>query len=177
MKVTLANITALAHLIIKAKPRIDPETKSFTIDDETVLLVDLQKDFPSAEITSTISLIINGKFITDINPWEYDISGEVANSIQRGIARFVMESDDFNNCLDFLLKDLFSNMYSAVGTLNCNIHNVPGTDINYVEVTEEGVNIYRRHIPILDKATSNLDFFLKKALFDQILKGKIEVVI
>jgi len=177
MKVTLANIVALAHSIIKAKSQITPATKSFTIDEETVLLVDLQKDFFSAEISSTESLIINGNFITDIDPWEYTVDGELADTIRRGIANIVMDSDDFNNRLDFLLNDLFTNKFSATGTLNCNIHNVPGTDINYVEVTDSEVIIYRRYIQALDKTTSNVEAFMRRALFDQILKGNIEVEI
>lgn len=177
MKVTLATINALADSIIQAKPRIEPETKSLTINDEVVLLVDLQKDFFSSEISSSESLIINGKFIADIDPWTYTVDGEVADAIRRGVVNVIRDSDDFNNRLDFLLNDLFTNKFAAAGTLNCNIHNVPGTDINYVEVTEAGVNIYRCFISVLDKATSNIEPFLAKALIDQILKGNIEAVI
>lgn len=177
MKVTLANIVALSHSIIKAKSQINPATKSFIIDEETVLLVNLQKDFSSADISSDESLIINGNFITDISPWEYVTDGEIINTIRRGFANIVMDSEDFNNRLDVLLDDLVTNNFSKTGTLNCNIHNVPGTDIKYLEVTDTKVIVYRCHIQTLGRLTLDVEAFMRKALFDQILKGNIEVEI
>lgn len=177
MKVTIANIAALADIVIEKKSTITPDTKSVTLTEEAVILVDLQKDFFSGKVGATDSLIINGKFITDIDVWEYAVEGEVKSIIRRGLANLIMDGDDFNNRLNFLLNDLFSNKFGAIGAINCNIHNVPGTEINYVEMVEAGEVIYRRYIADSDKTTFNVKVFLRKVIFDQILKGNIDVEI